>query len=51
MSASNQFPPQFPHALNAETVRDYILSKGGKVYNTDLVKYFKPLLIHPDNKG
>lgn len=40
-----------PLALNVDTVRDYILSKGGKVYNIDLVKYFKPLLTHPEHKG
>lgn len=40
-----------PLALTAETVRDYILGKGGKVTNTELVKHFKPLLVHPENKG
>lgn len=40
-----------PLVLSADTVRDYILSRGGKVYNTDLVKYFKPLLVHPETKG
>lgn len=40
-----------PLKLNVDTVRDYILSKGGKIYNTDLVKYFKPLLIQPETKG
>ncbi|KAK7578200.1 hypothetical protein V9T40_010405 [Parthenolecanium corni] len=39
-----------PLVLSADTVRDYILSRGGKVYNTDLVKYFKPLLVHPETK-
>ncbi|XKL60141.1 hypothetical protein PGB90_001157 [Kerria lacca] len=39
-----------PLKLNVDTVRDYILSKGGKIYNTDLVKYFKPLLIQPETK-
>lgn len=38
-------------ALTAETVRDYILRKGGKVTNTELVKHFKPLLVHPESKG
>lgn len=40
-----------PLVLSAETVRDYILSRGGRVYNTELVKYFKPLLVHPETKG
>lgn len=40
-----------PLKLSVDAVRDYILSKGGKVYNTDLVKYFKPYLTDPENKG
>lgn len=40
-----------PLVLSADTVRDFILSRGGKVYNTELVKYFKPLLVHPETKG
>ena len=40
-----------PLRLNADSVRDYILSRGGKVYNTELVKYFKPVLTDPENKG
>lgn len=40
-----------PLRLNADSVREYIVNRGGKVYNTDLVKYFKPLLTDPENKG
>lgn len=40
-----------PLKLNVESVLDYIISRGGKVYNTELVKYFKPFLTDPGNKG
>ncbi|XP_065214092.1 ankyrin repeat domain-containing protein SOWAHB isoform X2 [Planococcus citri] len=36
--------------LTADSVRDYIVNRGGKVYNTELVKYFRPLLTDPETK-
>ena len=32
-------------------VRDFMLLKGGKVTNHDLVKHFKTVLTNPDNRG
>ena len=40
-----------PTEFTAESVRDYILSKGGKVTNHELVKHFKPFLTDPVMKG
>ncbi|XP_037075188.1 neural Wiskott-Aldrich syndrome protein-like, partial [Pollicipes pollicipes] len=36
-----------PSEFTAESVRDYILSRGGKVTNHELVKHFKPFLTDP----
>ncbi|XP_043228197.1 ankyrin repeat domain-containing protein SOWAHA-like [Amphibalanus amphitrite] len=36
-----------PTEFTADSVRDYILSKGGKVTNHELVKHFKPFLTDP----
>ena len=40
-----------PTEFTVESVRDYILSKGGKVTNHELVKHFKPFLTDPVMKG
>ena len=40
-----------PTEFTAESVRDYILSRGGKVTNHELVKHFKPFLTDPVMKG
>lgn len=37
--------------LSLESVRDFMLLKGGKVTNHDLVKHFKSVLTNPDNRG
>ncbi|XP_054276571.1 ankyrin repeat domain-containing protein SOWAHA-like [Macrosteles quadrilineatus] len=36
--------------LTLEAVRDFMLLKGGKVTNHDLVKHFKPILTNPDTR-
>ena len=40
-----------PTEFTAESVRDYILTRGGKVTNHELVKHFKPFLTDPVLKG
>ena len=40
-----------PTEFTVESVRDYILSKGGKVTNHELVKHFKQFLTDPVMKG
>lgn len=37
--------------LTVEAVRDFMLLKGGKVTNHDLVKHFKNALTNPDTRG
>lgn len=37
--------------LSLEAVRDYMLSRGGKVTNHDLVKHFKDILTNPECRG
>ena len=40
-----------PTEFTLESVRDFMLDRGGKVTNHELVKYFKPFLTDPYTKG
>lgn len=40
-----------PSELSLEKIREFMLQKGGKVTNHDLVKHFKPFLTDPLTKG
>lgn len=44
---------QASETVTADTVRDYIVSRGGVVKNVDLVKHFRSFLQQddPDKKG
>lgn len=44
---------QASEAVTVETVRDYIVNRGGVVKNVDLVKHFRSFLQQedPDKKG
>ena len=37
--------------IDLEVVRDFMISKGGRVTNHDLVKQFKNFLTNASNKG
>lgn len=37
--------------LSVDTVRDFMLLRGGKVTNHDLVKHFKNALTNPETRG
>lgn len=40
-----------PSALSLYEIRKFMLEKGGRVTNHDLVKHFKPFLTDPVTKG
>lgn len=40
-----------PSELSADAVRSFIISRGGKVTNQQLVKNFKVFLTDPNNKS
>lgn len=40
-----------PNELSLESVRDFMITNGGKVTNHDLVTYFKYFLTNPENRG
>lgn len=37
--------------LNVDAVRSFMLSRGGKVTNHELVKHFKAVLTNPETRG
>lgn len=40
-----------PREISLEAVRDFMLDKGGRVTNQDLVRHFKYVLTDPYTKG
>lgn len=40
-----------PSELSLTEIRNFMLKKGGKVTNHELVKYFKQFLTNPSTKG
>lgn len=42
---------EFNRYFDLETVRSFILSRGGEITNNELVNYFKPALTNSENKG
>lgn len=40
-----------PCELSLSEIRNFMLSKGGKVTNHELVKYFKKFLTNPNTQG
>lgn len=40
-----------PSELSLNEIRNFMLKKGGKVTNHELVKYFKQFLTNPSTKG
>ena len=40
-----------PREFTLESVRDFILDRGGRVTNHELVKHFKLFLTDPSSKG
>jgi len=45
------FAMAVPNELSLESVRDFMITNGGKVTNHDLVTYFKYFLTNPENRG
>lgn len=39
------------NSLSADAVKSFMLSKGGKVTNHELVKHFKTVLTNPETRG
>ena len=37
--------------FNVEYVKDFMLERGGRIRNHELVTHFKNFLNHPENKG